>query len=525
MCGIFALVFKDKFDIEKKSDYEEAFGNISHRGPDYSILTVVNDKCIFGFHRLSVNDVSEDGNQPFVQNDRVTMVNGEIYNHEDLKNVYDLDTKGGSDCEVVGLLLNKLFRMNVFEQLDGVFAGVSVKGNSVVAFRDPIGIRPLFYVETDEFIGFASEAKALVPLSKNEVKIFPIGKYWCDGIFTDYCFPYNFRNTSPLNTDTLRHLLIQSVEKRVKNCDRELGFFLSGGLDSSLVACIANNLMPDKTINTFSIGMDVNSPDLRYAAHVAYKIKSNHHEVIFSLEEGISAIKDVIYQCETYDCTTIRASIPMYLLSKYIKKQTDVRVVLSGEGADELFGGYLYFHNAPSVDEFTVETERLINNVHMFDGLRADRATAAWGLEVRVPFFDRNLISYIRSLHGDVKMPSCTGVEKFILRSAFDGYPNIPSNVLWRQKDAFSDAVGYSWVSTLKSITEGNVTDFEFNNRHVMFPEDTPQTKEDYYYRVIYNDIYGNKSLGSKGKWLPKWVGDIKDPSATYLKVHTCSKV
>ena len=523
MCGIFALIFKGKFDVDKKSKYEEAFNMISHRGPDFSLLTMINGNVMLGFHRLSINDVSENGNQPFVQDGRTTVVNGEIYNHKELKKVYNIRTESGSDCEVIGKMMDELHLMDIFPQLDGVFAGVSVRDDIVTAFRDPIGIRPLFMTENDEFIGFASEAKALTGISSSSVDIFPIGSYWCNGEFKKYGYNNETHNAS-VNFDTIKHLMIQSVEKRVKNCERGLGFFLSGGLDSSLVASIAKSLLPDQKIKTFSIGMYPNAPDLRFAAYVANKIDSEHHEVIFSKEEGIDSIRDVIYHCETYDCTTIRASVPMYLLSKYISENTDVKVMLSGEGADELFGGYLYFHNAPSDSEFVDETERLLAEVHKFDALRADRATAAWGLEVRVPFFDKRFNNYIRQLPGRAKMPSTTGIEKDILRSSFDEFDLMPKNVLWRQKDAFSDAVGYNWVSILKDMSEHYVSDTEFNNRKTIFSVDTPQTKEDYLYRKMYVEMFGDRQLGSNGKWLPRWVDGISDPSATYLRLHSNTK-
>ena len=523
MCGIFALIFKEKFDIEKKSKYEKAFNKISHRGPDFSVLTMVNPYVMLGFHRLSINDVSASGNQPFFQDERCTVVNGEIYNHNELKKMYNIETESGSDCEVIGALLNKHLRMDVFPQLDGVFAGVSVKNNSVIAFRDPIGIRPLFYTETEDFIGFSSEAKALTPISNSRVKIFPIGSYWYEGQFIEYAISNNIHNGS-LNYSAIKHLFIQAVEKRIKNCERGLGFFLSGGLDSSLVASVAKSLMPEQELKTFSIGMYRDAPDLRFAKHVAHVINSEHHEVIFTPEEGIKCIKDVIYHCETYDCTTIRASVPMYLLSKYIRENTDVKVMLSGEGADELFGGYLYFHNAISEMEFIDETERLVNDVHKFDALRADRATSAWGLEVRVPFFDKFFNNYVRQLPGRMRMPSSTGIEKDILRSAFSDFKYIPKNVLWRQKDAFSDAVGYNWVNVLKDLADKYVMNEEFSLRNKIFPVDTPQTKEDFLYRKIYTEIFGDTQLGSSGKWLPKWVDNITDPSATYLKIHSSSK-
>ena len=525
MCGIFFLVFKDGVKTNKEI-LRKSFETISYRGPDHSSFSIVDGKYAIGFHRLSINDMSEKGHQPFVQNDRTTIVNGEIYNHNELREIYNLESNTHSDCEVVGNLLNStdFSYHDIFNMLDAEFAGVSIKGDEVIAFRDPIGIRPLFYTENDEFIGFASEAKALVDISPTDVKIFPIGSYWIYGDFIQYNVPPKAPVATSYNT--IRSLLIQGVEKRVKNCDAEIGFFLSGGLDSSLVAAIAKNIMPNKKLKTFSIGMSRDSPDLRFANIMAFQLDSEHHEVIFTEKEGIEAIANVIYHTESYDCTTIRASVPMFLLCEYIVDNTDVKVMLSGEGADELFGGYLYFHNAPSKEELHEETERLVNEVHMFDSLRADRTTNSCGLEVRVPFFDKNFINYIRNVSPEAKLTSPTGIEKYILRRSFTQYPHMPANVLWRQKDAFSDAVGYNWISILKKLSETKISDASFERRHIMFPIDTPQTKEDFYYRQIYTSIFSyDKGLGSRGKWLPKWNGNVNDPSATYLKTHENSKV
>ena len=519
MCGVFFIIFKNGITTNKEKIYS-SFQSIIHRGPDNSHFSFISEKYAIGFHRLSINDLREEGNQPFINEGRVTIINGEIYNHKELREMYNIHTKSSSDCEVVSHLLNRedISQYEIFNMLDAEFAGISVKGDEVVAFRDPIGIRPLFYTENDEFIGFASEAKALLDLTTTDVKIFPIGSFWSNNEFIKYHNPSKV--PLPLCYKTIKSLFEQAVEKRIENCDSEIGYFLSGGLDSSLVAAVAKKLNPHKKIKTFSIGMSRESPDLRFANIMAYHLDSDHHEIIFNEKRGLEAITNVIYHTETYDCTTIRASIPMYLLSEEISK-SNIKVMLTGEGSDELFGGYLYFHNAPSGNELQKETERLVSEVHMFDSLRADRTTSAHSLEVRVPFFDKTFVNYIINLDPETKHVKHTGIEKFILRKSFEKYPHLPANVLWRQKDAFSDAVGYNWKNMLRDLSESKVNDIQFSKRNELFPIDTPQTKEDFYYRTIYNSIFKcNKGLGSMGKWLPKWSGDIVDPSATYLDTH-----
>lgn len=559
MCGIFAYFSKlNSFasDKELTNKLIKCFNLIQHRGPDFSkhvVFTSENNYAFIGFHRLSINDLSDVGNQPFkYTGDNSTLThlvcNGEIYNWKELTGIHDITLKSNSDCEVIGHLLNsKQYDTKTFmNMLDGEFSCITFneKDYSSVVFRDSIGIRPLFYSETDDFIAFASEGKALYPLH-HEVQIFPPGYYWSNKnnnisfhqysslIPTTISFcnrTYNKR----FSYHTLQHLVIQAVEKRITNCDTEVGFFLSGGLDSSIVASIAQNYYDkhniDKKIVTFSIGMHgQNSSDLYAASYIAKKLGSDHHHVTYTEKEAFNALQDVIHQLESYDCTTIRASIPMYLLCKYISQKTHTKVLLSGEGADEVFGGYLYFHNHPTHEEFQNETYKLSQKVHMFDVLRADRCNAKWGLEVRVPFFDHNLIEYVYNTIPIAKVPhehanNFKKIEKHALRKAFENYPyihKIPDTneynyILYRQKDAFSDAVGYSWVSKLKKHAEKNVQKSLKN-----YEIDQPLSNEELYYRQVFDARYPNaKHIGNIGIWRPNWT-TVTDPSATQLNVHS----
>lgn len=524
MCGIFAVFPKKAESVSKCApDVRASFATLKHRGPDTNSLIITND-FILGFHRLSINDLSDAGNQPFEVNQTRTVCNGEIYNWVELCDSHDVLTTSHSDCEVLAHLVDRFGRDFDFNSIDGVFACAHARYNEetkeydYIVSRDPIGVRPLFYLETDDYIAFASEAKALVGLSSTEnVHIFPIGTTWYNGTFKKYhMLPVEVK---PANRYSIYHGLVQAVEKRIHNCDTELGFFLSGGLDSSLVAAIAKTLKK-KRLKTFSIGMDKESPDLVHARKMAQALGSEHHEVIYTKEEGISTIPFIIHTLESFDCTTVRASIPMYLLCKYIKENTNVKVMLSGEGADELFGGYLYFHNAPTPSDFQLETKKLVKNVHMFDGLRADRCTAAWGLEVRVPFFDRNFVDLIVSIPPEAKMP-VNGIEKHILRKAFQETPvKVPYDILWRQKNAFSDAVGYGWIDAIKEHVENKISDKDFAEHRAKYPTSPPMSKEELFYRTTFDNIFPHhEQLGAMFMWRPNWTHVI-DPSATFLDVH-----
>ena len=339
--------------------------------------------------------------------------------------------------------------------------------------------------------------------------------------FTQYYhFNYQLRNDHiDVVKNNIKYLLTQAVKKRLVS-DRPVGVFISGGVDSSLVAGLCKTIVGNVPLKSFAIGL-VGSPDLENARLVANHIGSNHHEVNFTLEEGINAIGEVIFALETYDITTIRASVPQYLLSKYINEKTEVKVVLSGEGADEIFGGYLYFHYAKSSSDLMMETERLVRDLHQFDVLRADRTTAAHGLEVRVPFLDKRFVDYVLSLSGDVRNPKFNeNIEKFILRDAFSKDDLIPRKILWRKKDAFSDAVGYGWVDAIKRYADKNVSEQDLASAASKYPNNPPHTKEGYLYRKLFEDMFPGRSGLINYYWMPRWVSNINDPSATFLDVH-----
>jgi asparagine synthase (glutamine-hydrolysing) len=355
-----------------------------------------------------------------------------------------------------------------------------------------VGVRPLFYCRHPQGIAFSSEAKGLLQF-RSKIEIFPPGHAYDSKLDAFLCWGENYwdRPEDDANieniTESLNYFMYNAVNKRIENTERPVGFFLSGGLDSSIVASLAKNILGK--IQTFSIGLE-GAPDLLAARKMADFLGSEHTEVTFTIEEGLAEISNVIWHLETYDTTTIRASIPMFLLSKYIKENTDIRVVLSGEGSDELFGGYLYFHAAPSVEAFRAETVRLVRDVHLFDVLRADRTTSAHGIELRVPFFDRDLIEYAMSgFVTELKTPK-NNCEKYILRDAFSQI--LPHEIAWRQKNGMSDAVGYAWAEALRNFGEDN-------------------------YKKIFNQFFGDNDHLTPYKWMPRWV-EATDPSGAKLE-------
>jgi asparagine synthase (glutamine-hydrolysing) len=466
MCGIFGTTGGDgpTFDLK-------------HRGPDATSELQVGEMTLM-FWRLAINGLG-DGMQPFQHNGKYIIANAEIYNHLEL---------GGwpenSDCEVLLRMIEKNGLYTTCLDIDGDFAFIYTDGTEIYAARDRIGVRPLFYCYHNDGIAFASEVKALLHYEE-PVQIFPPGHLYDSTIDKFICWESNyFEPKYPAIGGAIRTNLAKAVNKRINNTNKPVGFFLSGGLDSSIIASLAKQ-MSNTRLRTFSIGL-AGSPDLIAARQMANYLDSDHTEVLFTVEEGIAAIPEVIWHLETYDTTTVRASIPMYLLSKYIKENTNVRVVLSGEGADELFGGYLYFHGAPNEREFYSESMRLVQDVHMFDVLRADRTTAAHGLELRVPFFDTELIDYVMGVEGRMPVGGC---EKYLLRKEFEDI--LPRDIAWRQKNGMSDAVGYEWRAALKEFGEEKYKD--------IFDEDF----EDHDHLVPY-------------MWMPQW-SDATDPSATQL--------
>ena len=514
MCGIWFAQCGDNVWLS-----DQPWETMSHRGPD-NTKVYMHDGSVFVFHRLAINDIKDSGNQPFVQEETALVCNGEIYNCEELRRI--AGTEGGSDCEVIFSMLH--INMNLVElvsSLDGVFAFVAKHNGIVIAARDPIGVRPLYYgYDCKGGVCFSSEMKGLQGVCEKIIE-FPPGHVFSSmdssvlGVnegFTKYA-QFALKPTTPYCSTTLNSLLHASVTKRLMS-DRPIGFFLSGGLDSSLIASIGAGVLGK--IDTFSIGIG-ESPDVQAARVVAKHISSNHHEYTFTTNEAIEALRNVIWHLESYDCTTIRASVPMFILSRNIARDTDIRVLLSGEGADELFGGYLYMHNAPTPELFNEETIRLLDNVHAHDVLRADRCTSAHGLELRVPFFDRSVLNYITSVSAKLKMPH-KNTEKYLLRSAFDQSGLLPEEILWRQKNGMSDAVGYSWVTFMRDYAERQFSNEEFRTYAARYTRNQPKTKEELLYRRIYTDMFGAHD-NVPHIWRPAWTDEV-DPSAARLPQH-----
>ena len=501
MCGILAL-----FGEEVEFSYKHL---LTHRGPD-DYRTRTMGKCRMDFYRLAINDLTDAGMQPFVGEKSMLMCNGEIYNHKIFRYGFE---KSSSDCEILLPMVNDLGMLKTMDLINGDFAIVWSNGKRIMAARDPVGVRPLFYTRYDkDSIAFASEAKALRFL-QSKVHIFPPGHIY-DSYLNDFvCYHTGYWHVNKY-TDTydgdMKETFIQCVHERLATTERDIGFLLSGGLDSSLIASIAAKKLGK--INTFSIGLK-GSPDLEAAKKVAKYLNSNHTEVTFTTEEGISHVNDVIYSLESYDTTTVRASTPMWLLCKYIKEHTNCRYIFSGEGSDEILGGYLYFHNAPSTDEFALENMRRLRLIHQFDGLRADRCAGAHGLDLIVPFLDKKFIDVCMKMNQRKKRG---GTEKHVLRKAFEGY--LPDEILWRQKDGMSDAVGTNWVDGIKMYAETTVSDSEFMEiRNKSMYHNTPLTKEEALYRKIFWNYYGTDHDHLISEiWRPKWTS-ITDPSARLL--------
>ena len=550
MCGIFAVYGNHQSSsfLEQRDKFLKCSKEIRHRGPDWNgIYLNESKKAVVCHERLSIVDV-EGGAQPIQgrvdgnhsdYGNYILSVNGEIYNHlgikkEVIQGRYNFAT--GSDCEVIIPLFHE-FREGFLNMLDGVFCFFLYEQSThdFLVARDPIGVNPLYYAQNT--LGewcFASELKAIRQWDADvEIKNFPPGHYLNKGMeFIRYYKPkwanfsqlhYEYDLAEPVVLQRLRDSLTQAVEKRLM-ADVPFGTLLSGGLDSSLVTSIASRLfkknntsMWHQKLHTFSIGLK-GSPDLKHAREVADFLDTYHHELNFTVQEGLDAIRDVIYHLETYDVTTVRASTPMYLMSRKIKAN-GIKMVLSGEGADEILGGYLYFHNAPSEREFHQECIDRVKNLHTFDCLRANKSTMAWGLEVRVPFLDKQFLETAIPLRRDLKLHK---IEKYCLRKAFDTEdPYLPESVLWRQKEQFGDGVGYNWIDTLIKNTEEMFTDEEFETERAKFEINTPMTKEALYFRQIFEELFP-KCANTVDYWIPntKWEGVKADPSGRAQNVH-----
>ena len=526
MCGI--MGYCGKYD---KKAFENGFSKTVSRGPDMTRTVKVGDG-VFGFHRLSIMGLHEEGMQPFELNGSYAICNGEIYGFQRLKD--DLIKKGykfksDSDCEIL-LPLFYEYGVKCFEMLDAEFACVIYDGKTreFIAARDPIGIRPLYYgYDESGVIIFASEPKNLVGIC-DKILPFPTGHYYKGGKF--YCYnaiaarqPY-VKDDIETVCKNIREKLIAGVKKRLVS-DAKVGFLLSGGLDSSLVCAIAQK--ESKTpIKTFAIGMVGDAIDLKYAKQVADYIGSDHTEFYMTKDEVLSSLERVIYILGTFDITTIRASMGMYLLCKGIHERTDIRVLLTGEISDELFG-YKYTDFAPDAEAFQSESEKRVNELNMYDVLRADRCISVNSLEARVPFGDLDFVRYVLSVNPELKMNKY-GKGKYLLRKAFEDGDYLPHDILFREKAAFSDAVGHSMVDYLKEYAESLYTDEEFNLKKEKYAHAKPFTKESLLYREIFEKYYAGNGEMIKDFWMPNkaWKGcDVKDPSARVLSNYGASGV
>ncbi len=519
MCSIMTYCEKEA-DLEK---FKEGFEKTVSRGPDDSRI-IDTGNGIMGFHRLAIMGLHDEGMQPFEARGSYCVCNGEIYDFKILRDMLvekGYTFKSESDCEIL-LPLYFEYGTEMFRMLDAEFACVIYDGKTgeYIAARDPIGIRPLYYgYDKNGAIVFASEAKNLIGIVK-DVRPFPPGHFYKKGKFICY---NEISKVEKVNHDDMETIfskihdkLVSGVEKRLV-ADAKVGFLLSGGLDSSLVCAIAAK-KSDKPIRTFAIGMREDAIDLKYAKQVADYIGSAHTEVFMTPEEVISSLEKVIYILGTYDITTIRASMGMYLVCKAIHETTDVRVLLTGEISDELFG-YKYTDFAPNAEEFQKEAEKRIRELHMYDVLRADRCISVNSLEARVPFGDIDFVKYVMSIDPEKKMNKY-GKGKYILRKAFEKGDYLPDEILWREKAAFSDAVGHSMVDYLKEYAEEQIPDEEFEKECKKYSHATPFTKESLLYRRIFEKYYPGQSEMVVDFWMPNksWEGcNVNDPSARVL--------
>ena len=506
MCGIVCAFDLKQSSTEVRPQVLEMSKRLRHRGPDWSGI-YDSETAILCHERLAIVDPTS-GKQPLVSpsNNLILAANGEIYNHSELRKPYEASYgfKTKSDCEVILALYEKEGKSFV-NKLNGIFAFAiydQEKDEYFIA-RDHMGIIPLYMGWDGNGTFFiASELKALEGVC-SKIELFPPGHYLYskDEAPTKWYHPewntYDSVKDNSTSIEELHDALTDAVHRQLMS-DVPYGVLLSGGLDSSITSALAKKFAAKRVeshdtqsawwpqLHSFSVGLE-GSPDLAAAQKVAEHIGTVHHEIKFTIQEGLDAIREVIYHLETYDITTIRASTPMFLMARAIKA-LGIKMVLSGEGADELFGGYLYFHKAPNAKEFHEETVRKLEKLHQYDCLRANKSLAAWGIEGRVPFLDKEFIEVAMRINPKDKMISNDRMEKWVLRKAFEDY--LPKSVTWRQKEQFSDGVGYSWIDNLKKVVGEKVTDEQMNNAHFRFPVQTPQNKEEFYYRSIFESHF-----------------------------------
>ena len=519
MCSIMGFTSK----LLKPEQFKAYFDRTKRRGPDLSRIEQTPSGYLC-FHRLSIMGLQPEGMQPFRLGLDMAVCNGELYGFRAVKKL--LQAKGyqfrsDSDCEII-LPMYREYGLEMFRRLDAEFAMILYDAvqDEYIAARDPIGIRPLFYgYLSDGSIVFASEAINLVGLCE-QIFPFPPGHYYARGRFVRYAdpasVPFYSRDGEQAACKKIRELLIAGVEKRL-DADAPLGFLLSGGLDSSLVCAISAKLLHRK-IRTFAIGMDQDPIDLKYARQTADFIGAEHTAVTMTREDVLGALDEVVAILGTYDITTIRASLGMYLCCKAIHEQTDVRVLMTGEISDELFG-YKYTDFAPSAEAFQQEAKKRVDELYMYDVLRADRCISANSLEARVPFGDLAFVRYVMSIEPELKL-NTHSMGKYLLRKAFEDDHILPDGILWRQKAAFSDAVGHSMVDDLKAYAETRYTDAEFEARRAKYAFARPFTKESLLYRELFELHYPGQAAMVRDFWMPNkaWKGcNVNDPSARVL--------
>jgi len=536
MCGIF--LYKGK--LYKTDDLTYYVEKLNDRGPDNKKIVQVSDDIILGFTRLCINDLSENGDQPFHKNGIYLICNGEIYNFRQLIEENKFEMNSSSDCEVIIDLYLKYGLKKTCEQLDGVFAFVIVDTiqNKVFVARDRFGVRPCYIgrTETNEIL-VASELKAISDLC-TYIEPFQPGNFLelsndSDELFKYqpyYRYLYNIieRDESTLKKN-IRELLTEAVRKRVVGTtDRKVACLVSGGLDSSLVASLVNTHFPKGQLNTYSIGMS-GATDLHYSQIVADYLGTNHHQVELTEEEFLNAIEEVIYHIGSFDTTTVRASTGNYLISKYIKENSDDVVLFNGDGAEEIFASYNYSSIIEDKDDFFEDNVRLLKEIHYYDVLRSDRSISNNGLESRVALLDRDLVNYVMSIDPKYKQFGFNGkMEKQLLRDSFKETNLLPDEILFRKKEAFSDGISSqknSWFEVLHRHIDTKITDEEFENEKDKFTHCTPRTKEEYYYRKIFEKYYKGHSNIIPAFWMPnkKYYPDMVDPSARKLKTYSNS--
>ena len=560
MCGIFSLLNNE--DCYTPEEIAESFTKGQKRGPEFSELKEIDNNLLFGFHRLAINGLNANANQPMTIDGITLICNGEIYNYKKLFSYINIIPSTDSDCEIIIHLYKHYGIEYTLQLLDGVFAFILYDKQKELLYvaRDPYGVRPLYMLNSNSHnnglaISFASELKVLSELfniikmlnkeedhkddNQNEnanITQFKPGHYMTFKKYNNmfnvfnpytkyntYCFSSDIMNPSPKELNTiyfeLCDKLISAVKKRViGTTDRPVACLLSGGLDSSLIAALVSKFYPGK-LETYSIGMK-GSEDLKYAEIVAKHIDSNHTSIIVSQEDFLEAIPEVIQAIESYDTTTVRASVGNYLIGKYIAKHSTAKVIFNGDGSDELAGGYLYFHAAPNNIEFDRECKRLLADIHAFDVLRSDKCISSHGLEPRTPFLDRGWVDYYLSIPIDIRKPKKGQMEKNLIRKAFSTFEPglLPQSVLWRKKEAFSDGVSSQHKSWYQIIGEHMETlnikeNDNYNNINI------PKTKEQIYYRAIYDKAYPDTASLIPYFWMPRFI-ESSDPSARTLNIY-----